>query len=539
MDRGIGPSANMRRLLLIASVLLLVVAGFVAWFVRDANRFKPALATQLERVTGVSIEIRGDLAWRFTPRLWLGAEGLYATHDGRAWSVGRLALRPDFVSLVRNPGNPDRWRIAEAVVNDLAVDLGGDLVQAPRFGIRNIGLGNPAPLEALVVYVPEGRQPVEVSLAGTLTVETGRFGARDFSFRMPGVSGSCDLQAMPNGKLWPPPAPGENEILPVETLRAYDWDGRCDIERIEHRDEAIDNVVVVLDNKEGGSILSIDAPEFLGGRAQLEMVVQADASPVTWVVRPAFAGVDSRRLAAWMGGGTPIGAPVDYGGTIRMSGNTPAALAVSLDADTRFSTGPGELDGGAIAEPLAEAFALLNAPGSIAAAPARIDYEHLSGVWIVDGERHRLNLAVDSLLLEAEGDYLVREDKLDLLGVLDPGESIERWGLGSAPALAGARLHFRCRGSAAEPGCRLDAKRTLLGAGAAKGSAAARELIDEHVPEDYRAAARSLLDSLASEVDAALRKDPEKLIGEHVPEPYQGVARSLLDRLDEALEEER
>ena len=529
----------MRRILILALSLLVVVAGFLAWFVQDANRLKPALATLLERVAGVPIEIRGDLAWQFKPHLWLGAEGLYATHDRRAWSAGRLAVRPDFVSLVRNPGNPDRWRLEEAVVQDLAVgDEDGDLVRAPRFSMRNIGLGNPAPVEALILYVPEGGQPVEAALAGTLIVEPVRFSARDFSFRMPAAAGTCDLQAMPNGKLWPPLAPAENEILPVGFLRAYDWDGRCDIERMEHRGEAIKNVVVVLDNKEGGGILSVDAPEFLGGRAQMEVIVQADALPVTWSLRPAFAGVDSRRLAAWLGGGSLIAAPVDYGGDIRLQGNTSTALAASINAETRFSTGAGEIDGGAMAEPLAKMSTLLNSGSSAPKMSAKIEYENLDGVWIVDGERHRLNLSLDSLRLEAEGDYLFEADELDLRGVIDPGGTIEQWELGLAPALAGAHFHFRCRGSAADPGCRLDVKRTLLDAGAAEGSAVARELIDEHVPEEYRTAARSLLDSLEAEVDAALRKDPEELIGKHVPEPYQGVARSLLDRLGEALEEE-
>ena len=486
----------MRRIPIVALALVALVAvaaGLVVWFVQDADKFKPALVAQLERVTGVRVQVRGELSWRFTPRLWLGAEELYATHGGRAWSAARLAVRPEFASMVRNPGTPDRWRIGEAVVTDLAVDDAGDLVQVPSLSVRNVGLGNPSALEARIVYVPEGRQPVEASLAGTLILEPGRFSARDFSFRMPGAAGICDLQAMPSGKLWPPPAPVENEILPVGILRAYDWDGRCDIDRIERRGEAVENVVVVVDNKEGGSILSVDAPEFLGGRAQLEVIVQADRSPVTWDVRPAFAGVDSRRLAAWLGGASMIAAPVDYGGNIRMTGNTPAALAASIDADTRFSTGPGEIDGRAMAEPLAEVSRLLNSGGSVTGVPAKVDYENLSGVWIVDAERHSLDLALDSLLLEAEGDYLFREDKLDLRGVIDPGESIERWGLGSAPALAGTPLHFLCRGSAAAPGCRLDVKRTLLGAGAAEGSAVARGLIDEHVPEKYRATARSLL----------------------------------------------
>lgn len=527
----------MRRVLFIAFALLVVLAGAVAWFVRDADRFKPALAAHLERTTGVRIEIAGDLAWRLMPRPWLAAGGLHATHEGRAWSAERLEVRPDLFSLVRNPGTPKGWRIEEAVVRQLAVEDAGDRVEASRLSVRNIGLGNPAPVEARIVYAREGRQLFETDLAGVLTVEADRFSARDLSFRMPGAAGNCDLQAMPNGKLWPPRAPTENEILPVGIMRAYDWDGRCEIERIEQGGEAIENVVVVLDNKEGGSIVSVDAPEFLGGKAQLEAVVRADVSPMTWDLRPVLLGVDSNRLAAWLRGNSMIAAPVDYGGTIRMSGNTPAALAASVDASTRFATRAGAIDSSAFAVPLVQAAALLDSRATASSLPATLDYESLNGVWAVDGERHRLDLALDSLAAEAEGDYIVLEDRLEFRGVVAPGKSAEQWGLPLGPDLAGVSFYFRCEGSSADPGCRLDVERTLLGVGAAKGSAVVGDLIDTHVPDEYRDAARSFLDSLETGVDAALSKTPQELIEDQVPEQYRGLARSLLDTLDEATDE--
>ena len=602
--RSTGRLAIVRRFLFFALVPAAVVAGFIAWFVQDADRFKPVLVDRLERIAGVPVEIRGSLAWRFEPRLWLVAEELHATRFDRAWSVGRLAVRPEIFSLVRRPGTPARWRIEEAVVRELAMEeLGvpveeasasaneagvaiseagvvaretgvaangtaapvnrvgaaanetgdavegaGGLIRVPRLGIRNLGLGEPASVEALMVYRADGRQTVEVAVAGTLVLETHGFGARDLSFRSQGATGKCDLQATPNGRLWPPLEPVENGILPIGAMRAWDWDGRCEVERIEYRGETIEGVTAVLDNKEGGSVFSIDAPDFLGGKAQLEAIVRADGRPVTWDLRPVLLGVDSRRLVAWAGGDSPIAGAVDFAGSIRMAGNTPAALAASMDADIRFSGGPGEFDGAALAAPLAEASALLNSCDTPTAVSAKLPYEYLSGAWVADGERHRLELALDSLRVEAGGDYLVKEDRLDLRGVIDPGDSIERWGLAPArichqlaaadadalaPAVAGTPIHFRCRGPAADPHCRLDAKRTLAGASAAEGSAVASRLIDRHVPEEYRAAARSLLDLLEAEVDAALRRDPDELIGEHLPEKYQGMARSLLDKPDE------
>ncbi len=520
-----------------ALALVLAVAGWLAWFVQDADRFKPALLAELEKGTGIHVEIRGGLAWQFMPTPWLVAEGLHATHLDRAWSAERLAVRPDFVSLVGNPRDPDRWRIEEALVRELEVEGEGGLLRAPRIGVRNVGLGEPSGLEARLVYTAPAREPLEATIDGTLLLETDRYSVRDLSLQMRDATARCDMQAMPNGRLWPPLAPLENSVLPIEFMRAYDLDGRCEIERIEYGGENFENVTVVLDNKEGATVLSVDAPDFLGGAAQLEAIVRVNSLPVTLDLSPVLLEVDSHRLAAWLGSESPIGAPVDFGGAIRMRGNTPAALAASIDADTRFSTGPGEIDGSLLTEPLSEAAELLNPGGKPTAAPAMLNYERLNGAWVVDGERHRLNVALDSLRVEARGDYRVKEDRLKLLGSIDPGDSIEQWGLPLAPALAGVRFHFRCRGSAADPRCRLDAKRTLLGAGAAEGNAVAKELVDRHVPEELRAAAHSLLDSLEAKVDAALRKNPEELIEEQVPEKYQGMARSLLDKLGEALEE--
>ena len=528
----------MRRILFIALALLSVAAAFLVWFVQDPNRFKTALLAYVEDETGVRVEIRGDLAWRFRPHLWLAVERLYAVHDGFSLSLERLSVRPGIGSLVRNPSGPDRWRIEEAVAEGLAIKGARGRIQAPRLSAANIGPGKPAPVEARVVYMRETLEPIGVDVTGTLTVDTGRFSARNLSFRMSNAAGVCDLQAMPNGKLWPPLAPEENGILSVATMRAYDWDGRCDLERIEHGGETIENVTLVLDNKEGGSIVTVDAPEFLGGEAQLDVVIAAGASPVTWDVRPVLVGVDSSRLAAWLGGSGAIAATLDYGGTIRMTGNTPAALAASIEAETRFSTGSGELDGKAFAAPLAKAAALWNGGGPATALPDRLPFESLSGVWTVDGERHKAQLELDGLMLETEGDYALSDDRLSLRGVIVPGNAIERWGLKASPALADAAFHFQCDGSAAAPNCAVDVKRTLLDAGASEGSATARELIDAHVPEEYRAVARTLLDSLEAQVDSALRKDPEDLIEEHVPKKYQGVAQSLLDTLGEALEEE-
>lgn len=496
--------AVMRRLLLIAFAVLLSLAVVAAWFVQDANRFKPALVAYIERETGLRVEIRGDLEWQFLPWMWLAAEDLHTTHNGRTWSLERLVLRPHVGSLIRDPGALGNWRIGGLNVENFtifAIEDGRDIVRVPRVALGEIGFDSPASLEARLVVTAEGRTPLEVSLAGLLTLGQDRVRVRDLSYEMPNASGICNVEAMPNGKLWPPLQKQENAILPLALMRAYDWDGRCDLAQTAYAGETIENAYVVLDNKEGESIVSVRAPAFLGGEAQVEIFVRADRSPVTWELQPVLARVDSGRLAAWLGGSSLIAAPVDYGGTIRMAGNTPAALASSISAQTRFATGAGKLDRGRFVAPLAQVAALLDASHRAPALPALLDYESLTGRWIVDGKRHSLDLALDSLKLEARGDYPLFADELNLRGVVTLGDGTEQWGLRPGSVLAGVPFHFQCAGAVSGPHCRLDARRTLMGAVASEGSIRADDLIEKHVPKKYREAARSLVDLLGAGLD--------------------------------------
>ena len=530
----------MRRLLFIGLAVVLVAAALALWFVQDANRFKSALVALIAAETGVSVQIDGDLSWRLAPVPLLAAEDLHAVHQGRAWSLQRLVLRPDVASLIGAPGTLEKWRLSGLELVDLSVEASesGSVLRVARGRLVDFGPDSLASVEAELVYTPARMAPVEVAMQGLVAVSADRMRVRDLSFRNAHAEGSCNLEVMPYGKLWPPLTPKPEDVLPVSIMRSYDWDGRCDVQRFSTANETIGDAHLVLDNKEGGSIVTVSAPSFLGGEGQLEVVIRADLSPVSWELKPVIAGVESGRLASLLGGSSLVGALVDYGGTVRMRGNTVSELAASLQADTRFATGPGELDSSGLAASLARVHALLGgADDATTAVPEMIAYESLTCDWQVDGASHRLQIALDDLQLQARGEYDLAGDALNMRGVITLGELADRWAPKLSPALSGLPLHFLCSGSIGEPDCRLDARRTLLGAARVRGSSRARDLIDEHVPERYQEAARSLVEQLGVSVDEALRKDPHQLIDEHVPEKYRGMARSLLDQLDSAADE--
>ncbi len=479
----------MHRLVLIGCAALLAVACWAAWFLWDANRLKPALADTIERETGIPVEIKGSLEWQFIPRLWLAADDLYAVHSGRTWSLERLVLRPDIASLIRNPVALDHWRLEGLALRNLVVADAHHRLRASRLTLRNIGPDNPAALEAEITYTPRARPPIEVSLAGTFAVATDRVRVRNLAFRTPNASGVCNVVAMPNGKPSPPEQRQENAAFPLAIMRTYDWDGRCDFEQVGHAGETIENAYVVFDNKEGGSIVMAHAPAFLGGEAQLEVVVQAAPAATTWQFRPRLSGVNSRALANLLGVNSPVAAALDYQANVRMTGNTPTALLASINAQSRFSTGPGELDSAWLAKPLSEIAGFIRRSDGRPGFPNSLQYQRLDGSWNVEGTAHRADLTLDNLEISVRGDYWIAEDRIDAQAELRFGSGGEHAAFEVGPPLAGMPFRFRCQGAGSDPACELDVADALLGV----FGTAADTIVQEYFPEEQQDSARSLL----------------------------------------------
>ncbi len=532
----------MRRVPLAVCALLAAVVGVAVWFVRDANRFKPVLIAQAEQALGMSIDVRGGLEWRLRPGVGLLASDLHVRHQGRAWVIDRLLLRPQWLSIIRNPTTFANWRIVNVDVDGLSVAVGGGNLRAHRLELRDIGLAGPVPFTAKLAYTRNARAPIRIEFDGAVMFAPRRFRASNLIFKLPHGDGICNLEVLVPTSLaevraWPdtqaavaspaasvpglaavsqansasPQAPGtvrpnrqqaaaQPALLPLDIMRGYDWDGHCEIHRLALASEAVETVRIVLDNKEGGSIVSVRAPSFLGGSARLQMVVRAGQTPVVWEVAPHLAGVDSRRLGAAFGVASVIAAPLNLNGAVGMEGNTAAALASSLDADIRFATGAGTIDVDWLAVPLARI--VESQPQAVAAEPATVyGYQTLTGRWRATGERHRLNISLDGASLALAGSYRMLADQLALRGALTLGDSAKRWGLPLPPGVTALPFHFHCGGALGRPDCRLDAQRTFLGGTVDKARAKADEFINSFVPEDYRERARSLLDSLRSQVE--------------------------------------
>ncbi len=497
----------MRKLViwLVNLAVAITLGALVVWFFQDANRYKPQLLDLMEEQLGVRVDVRGDLSWGLFPPLQLTAEDVHAEVEGRTWSLGRLALHVSVWSLITESNGFEDWRIQDLTLDDLVMLDGDARLEVDDLDLDNLGPDTAVPLTANMTYSPAEGKPIPVSLTGNITYHsaTQAIDVNDLAFDTPFGNGQCDLNVVPSQRTWPAAPASADALLPIDALRQANWSGTCDLADVTFEEQTFENVRLVLDNQDARLHLLGHIPAFFGGTADLEVDIAADQDPVTWTITPILENVDSQRLVDWLDQSLEWAAPIAYGGTFELTGNTTQALASSVTGETHFDGGQGQLDISKIRQQLLTIAALIGKPDTILRWPAILDYQRFVGDWRIEQQHHTLDFALDNLTVSAEGDYIVKDDRLDMLAELTFEEDPEFSSLDVNPLLVGLPIPVRCRGSLENPTCRVDdnaAKRIVASAFQAKEGTELRtkldEAIDEKVPEEYRDAARSLLDLL-------------------------------------------
>lgn len=505
----------LRLLLVILLWLILLCGGFVFYWIQDPNRFKPELEELLEARTGTRVQLAGDLSWRLWPPVSLTAEAVSADARGRSWYAARLSADLSVASLLRDP---QRWVIDALTVHHGEMREGDDLLQLEELTVRHLTPGRPAPVQARLVYTPAGEPPVPLQLHGDMTFDppANRLDAADTRFDTTLASGTCDLTAT----LRPgtPPArsgaaeqaPPEGQLLPLELVRGYDWEGNCTLDRLTLNEAAFSGVTVALANRAALGITQVKVPDFFGGTAAVNLTVDASVEPVQWTVEPALQGVDSERLLAWVGEDLQWLAPLAYGGTLRLEGNTEAELLASLSGETRFDGGQGTIDIAPVKQQVARLAAMVNGADRINAWPDDWAYQHFTGDWRIERQHHTLDMRLDNLTMAAVGDYQPQSEQMDLRAELTFGNDPAYPVFEVDPLLYGLPIPVRCAGPIREPVCRLD----------------------------EQSARRIVAGALQSDSPDGLRSKLEQKIEDEVPAEYQDAARSLLNIFSRALQPE-
>ncbi len=490
------------RLLIGLAVVIAVAIGAIFFVLKDANRFKPEVQAAIEEQTGAKVEIAGDLSWELIPPLSLSAADISAEYDGGRYALGSLGLKLDLMSVLRSR-DINQWEVVALVLKNLTVDQEGSLTTVERFELRNFKPATPSPFEAeLTQRSAEGEErPLSAKGLIAIHLDTHRASLTETRFETTEASGLCNVDATLREGTQPPDP--EDAIVPVSLFRSVDWSGGCLLDRLTLEDENFHDVTVELANRGGKSSTRVLFPDFFKGSAEATVDIDAAAEPVRWHIRPDLSRADSTEVMAWLDQRLKWVAPLAYSGEITMTGNTKEELARSIKGKTTFDGGQGSIDIAQIKKPLLSLATLFQEPERIAAWPDLWNYQRLIGEWDINGTQHQMDFALDNLTAKAEGDYDPLADALDMNVEFLFKDEPDIPGFDVNPVLLGLPIPLTCTGSLEAPKCGVTRDGATKLVAAVMQTQQGQELrdkldkkIDEEVPEQYRDAARGLLDML-------------------------------------------
>ncbi|MGI9326729.1 MAG: hypothetical protein ACR2PZ_16035, partial [Pseudomonadales bacterium] len=414
-----------------------------------------------------------------------------------------------------------------------------------------------APFAATLTYRQALSEPVDLSLNGKLRFIASE---RRLHFEPAMISGAvasgeCNaditLRAIVESAVPLPPEQVKNHILNVDLWRRSDWDLKCELTHVSLLGTSFEQVSLHSNNFLGNSQTTLKLPVFFSGSAQLNFAIDASstigdaATPSPkWVVAPTATNLESHDLITWLqaGGGSAPGwhGPMNLSGRIETDGNTRPAMIDAAQGELLLTSNNGRIDltefKQNIQEPLQDIGPLVDKAEAFERWPDTLDYLTLEGRWTAQAGQQLLKARLDNLLLDAtasvDADVQRRaKDRLAASGTLTFATDQAPVSLPVPDILQDLPLPFTCAGAPIEPECRLDEKASkqlltdaLKGDGATGLSKKIDDMIDEKVPEQYRRAARSLLEILGHSIDDEDADELEDFLGEDEEDPLDEAA---------------
>ncbi len=506
----------MRTLIMIIAGLvgLLIIAGVaLLWLLKDPNQYKDQIEALIEENAGIKINIEGDLSWRLWPPIVLQAADLSFENEETKYDLERLSVHANATALLAS--EPD--------LQIQSLELGGLTMSDKRFDsvtevttltLTDFSLNKASPLhiEAITgVGTPEPT-PFEMDALITYRQDDDAVDVNNIEFETAGIVGTCDavvtqLSREPTSNH----AETSEDLLPLDTFRAQDWDATCNIPSMDAGGLTLANIGVTAKNTGGRSNINVNVPDFFDGTAKVDVDINASRHSPRWKVNPDVSGADTQAVMAWMEQNLKWAAPLLFNGEFTMIGNTTNDLISSVSGNAKFDGGTGKIDISVIKESASTLASLASVAGAnvlpelqqainkVAAWPEELDYSELAGNWKINGSQQTFDLALDNLKINASGTADALTDKLDMRAELTFLENAALNSFDIPSELRNIPIPVRCVGTLEEPDCGLDRSATQsIIAGVVRGQASSKiqDAIADKVPDEYKDAANDLLKGL-------------------------------------------
>lgn len=497
---------------LVGLAVALVVALLI--YVQDANHLKPELQTLISERTGIDVTLGGDVSWQLWPPIQLTALDITALDQGRTITAQELRLAMDLGAFWQDM---DKWRVDEFHLVNTKLTDGDQVVTVSQLDLTNFAPGEPAKLDLVgsvqasaeaASYPFDIKGTVIYSQPTNATTERLRF--TDTTFASTGIRGTCDLDVRDNPRLPAEPIVSHpNDLLPIETLLSYEVLGDCMWSEVTLDGYAFKNVETKITNIGNSLNLYIQAPEFFAGSMISEVDVTLTPQPIRWQVMPELIDVDSKQLLEWRSNSLDWTALFATHSDINFSGNTLEALYSTIAADSRLDGQPGQIDITNLKRQLANIAIITRKGETVADWPDVWNYQEMIGNLQTRGQNQTFNFILDHLTIDGEGKVNYAAETMDMLANITIGPAPEDSPYRVNPILQDTPLPFRCRGPTTDVKCKLDENAT-------------KNLVAR---------------ALRSDDDTGLRRKIEQKIDDEVPEEYREAAKGLLDILGRALED--
>lgn len=496
--------------------LAALTASFVGlyFYLQDTARLKPDVESLIADQTGMAVKIHGDLRWQLLPPLTLSIEDLEVIEDGVHARSETLDLTMDLSAIWQDA---DSWRVDTLHLANTVLSDGLSSAKLTRFDLTGFSPGQPAQLLVTGQYQPEGEQSAyEGALRGTLIFEpateatAARVKLAATELETSDFAAVCDLTLSPNGRSFPSTSESRDELLPVAALRTVDLESECSVTRLRIAGETFHEGSFRLTNLSDAMKLAVELPDFFGGQASTEINIDLAAQPIRWLIKPQADAVDSARLLNWADQSLHWVARINHKGQIQMAGNTKRVLMASIRSDQSFDGGEGEIDITELKQQLIKLAVLTGGSDSFSQWPDTWAYKTLTGTLKTQGRQQTLDIQLDNLTIRGSGTYNYTDNNLDMLANVIFKEASPDSPYVVNPLLQDTPLPMRCQGTTADLRCKLDGNAT-------------QKLIAKALQRDS---------------DTGLRRKLENTIDEKVPEEYREAARGLLDFFGRALDQE-